>query len=253
MKRQKLSVLKPVALVATGVFLGHGAYATTWITFQGFDTDNINISEIANYGDNVAASSPDYTVSVGVGGILGTPAIGLTWGAGYQSYTAWDRRGNVGQTDFNATWTDPGGYGPIDLVFTPSAGFGALVTSFALDEYGGGGAGWGDPAYGDTSVSWSLFDSTGTLASGVWDLRNNANDPGDAGGRNTILTGLTPASISGLPVTLRLIMNSGAPSYLALDNLIFDQVVVVPEPGVVSLGLLGAGLGALALRRRKQA
>jgi hypothetical protein len=38
-------------------------------------------------------------------------------------------------------------------------------------------------------------------------------------------------------------------SYLALDNLTFDQV---PEPGVVSLGLLGAGLGAMAMRRRKQ-
>ena len=52
-------------------------------------------------------------------------------------------------------------------------------------------------------------------------------------------------------VTLRFTYVSGAPSYMALDNLTFDQVVV-PEPGVASLGLLGAGLGAMAMRRRKQ-
>jgi hypothetical protein len=246
MKRNTLQKYGTLAVAATGVFLGRGAHATTQITFGGFTEDNVDISTIAGYGSYVDVSSLDYNVSVGVSGVLGTPGIGLTWGAGYQTYTAWDRRGNVAQTDYNAA-------SPIDLLFTPSAGSGVLVNSFALDEYKGGGTAYSDPAYGDSSVSWSLFDSLGTLASGTWDLRNNANDPNDLGGRNTILTGLTSANITlGQPVTLRLILNSGAPSYLALDNLIFDQVVV-PEPGVVSLGLLGAGLGALALRRRQQA
>jgi hypothetical protein len=234
MKRQKFPVIKPLALAVTGVFLGRGAHATTEITFGGFSANNVDISTMVGYGSNVGASSSDYNVSVGAMGILGTPGIGLTWGTGYQSYTAWDGRGNVGQIDYNLA-------DPIELLFTPTAESGVLVSSFVLDEWAGGG---------DASVSWSLFDSVGTLASGVWNNRNTANDPLDLGGRDTILTGLTPANINvGLPVTLRLTRNSGAVSYLALDNLTFDQV---PEPGVVSLGLLGAGLGAMAMRRRKQ-
>ncbi len=229
MKRKTLSALKPIVLIFTGVFLGRGAHATTEITFEGFTANNVDISTILGFGSNVGAASADYTVSVGDAGILGTPGIGLTWGTGYQTYTAWDGRGNVAQTDFNLSTS-------IDLLFTPSAGSGVLVKSFALDEWAGGGS---------TSVSWSVLDSTGTLASGDW-IR-------DTGGRDTILTGLSPANINAdLPVTLRLTLNSGAPSYLALDNLIFDQAVV-PEPSIMSLGLLGAGLGALALRRRKQA
>jgi hypothetical protein len=234
MKRQKFPIIKPLALVVTGVFLGRGAHATTEITFGSFSADNVDLSTLVGYGSNVGASSSDYNVSVGATGILGTPGIGLTWGTGYQTYTAWDGRGNVAQTDYNLA-------SPIDLIFTPTADSGVLVSSFVLDEWAGGG---------DASVSWSLFDSVGTLASGIWNSRNTANDPADAGGRDTILTGLTAANINvGLPVTLRLTHNSGLVSYLALDNLTFDQV---PEPGVVSLGLLGVGLGAMAMRRRKQ-
>ena len=234
MKRHRFPVIKPLALVVTGVFLGRSAHATTEITFGSFSANNVDLSTLAGYGSNVGASSADYNVSIGAAGVLGTPDISLTWGTGYQTYTAWDGRGNVAQTDFNLA-------SPIDLVFTPTADAGVLVSSFALDEWAGGE---------DSSVSWSLFDSVGTLASGVWNNRNFANDPGDLGGRDTILTGLTAANINvGLPVTLRLTHNSGLVSYLALDNLTFDQV---PEPSVVSLGLLGAGLGALAMRRRKQ-
>ena len=228
MKRNTLKKYGTLAVAATGVFLGRGAHATTEITFGGFAADNINIFTLLGYGSNVGASSADYIVSVGAVGVLGTPGIGLTWGTGYQTYTLWDGRGNVAQTDYNAA-------SPIDLFFTPTAGSGALVSSFVLDGYAGGGS---------MSVSWSLFDSMGTLASGLWTKT-------DAGGRDTILTGLSPANINiDLPVTLRLTRNSGFASYFALDNLTFDQV---PEPSVVSLGLLGAGLGALALRRRKLA
>ena len=126
----------------------------------------------------------------------------------------------------------------IDLTFTPTATSGVLLDSFDLDEWAGGG---------DTSVSWSIFDAQGALASGTW-LKSTATDPSDLGGRDQILTGLTEGDITlGEAVTLRLTLNSGAPSYLALDNLTFQQV---PEPSAIALGLLG--LGALALRRRRK-
>jgi hypothetical protein len=236
MKRQKLSVIKPLALAVTSVFLGRGAYATTQITFGSFtpnDTPNSTpISSLAGYGDYVTGGSADYNVSVGVGGFLGTPNIGLTWGLGYESYKAWDGRGDVGQTDYYTS-----GFNPIDLVFTPFASAGVLVNQFDLDNYVGGGK---------ANVSWELFDLTGQLATGVFTKPNT-------GGRTTILTGLTPGDVTiGAPVTLRLTFNAGFGSYLALDNLVFDQVGV-PEPTVATLGLLGAGLGAMAMRRRKQA
>ncbi len=200
------------------------AQATTEITFGGFDEDNADISTMAGYGSNVTLGDDDFTVSLDSLGNTGTPDITLTWGVGYQSYTAWDGRGNVAQADF--TFADD-----IDLVFTPTPEFGVQVDSFFLDEFVGGG---------DMNISWSLFDSQGTLASGNW-LKS------DPGGRDQILTGLTANDVrSGEAVTLRLNLVSGAPSYVALDNLTFQQV---PEPSTIALGLLG--LGALALRRRR--
>ena len=203
------------------------ANATTQITFGGFTGDNVNISTLAGYGSNVSANSADYTVSLGATGVTGTPNIGLTWGSGYQTYTAWDAvRGNVGQLDY----TSPPGT-DISLTFTPAPGSGVLINSFVLDEWTGGGS---------MNVNWNVSDGTGTLASGVWTR--------STGGRDTISTGLGVGNITpGQAVTLRFTLNSGAGSYLALDNLTFDQV---PEPSALALGALGLGLGALAMRRR---
>jgi hypothetical protein len=213
-----------------GLAAMQGAQATTQITFDGFTENNIDISTLAGFGSNVGASDANYTVGWGAY-YFGTPDITLTWGLGYQTYTDWDGRGSVAQLDYNLA-TD------IDLTFTPTAWVGVLLDSFDLDEYVGGG---------DTSVSWSIFDAQGTLASGTW-LKSTATDPSDLGGRDQILTGLTESDITlGEAVTLRFSLNSGLPSYLALDNLTFQQV---PEPSAIALGLLG--LGALALRRRRK-
>lgn len=220
--------LKTVGLGVVGLTALHSANATTQITFGGFTADNTNIVDIVGYGSNVSADSADYTVSLGAAGVTGTPEIALTWGVGYQTYTAWDGRGNVAQLDFNA---QPG---TISLTFTPTAGNGVLINSFDLDEWAGGGS---------MNVNWSVFDGVGTLASGVWTR--------DTGGRDTILTGLTPGNIrTGEAVTLTFTLNSGSPSYIAMANLTFDQV---PEPSSMALGLLGLGLGAAAMRRRKSA
>ncbi|HAB18548.1 MAG TPA: PEP-CTERM sorting domain-containing protein [Verrucomicrobiota bacterium] len=223
------SGLGMIGLGMVGLAAVQSANATTEITFGGFTENNINISDIPNYGNNVTADSADYVVSVGAAGITGTPNIQLVWGVGYQTYTDWDGRGNVAQTDYNAA-----GGPDIDLILAPPSGYGVLISSFDLDAYAGGG---------DVSVSWSIFDIEGTLASGVWTQT-------DAGGRNTITTGLTVADIHpGEAVTLRLSRTSGAPSYLAMANLTFDQV---PEPSTVALCAAGLGLGALAMRRRRK-
>ena len=228
MKRTKRSSFKAVGLGVAGLAAAQGVQATTEITFEGFTGDNVDISTLPGYGSNVSASNSDYAVSLGATGVLGTPDITLTWGVGYQTYTAWDGRGNVAQTDFN--------FGnPITLTLTPSASTGVLITSFNLDEWDGGGV---------MSVSWDISDTSGSLASGTW----NKDDPG---GRDTVVTGLTLGDVNvGAPVTLSFNLNSGLVSYIALDNLIFDQV---PEPSTLALALLGGvGLGAAAMRRRRR-
>jgi hypothetical protein len=225
----RTQVVKAVGAGVAGFAATQAGRADTQITFEGFSGNNVNISTLAGYGSKVSASSADYTVSLGAGGMTGTPDISLTWGVGFQTYTGWDGRGKVAQLDFNASTNNP-----INLVFTPSASAGVLIKSFELDEWAGGGS---------AALTWSIFDSGGTLASGTWTKT-------DAGGRDTITTGINLSDVGiGLPVTLRISRTAGLPSYLALDNLTFDQV---PEPSTVALGLVGAGLGALAMRRRKK-
>src|SRR5258705_6495627 len=115
----KTSRLSQVLKLAACGTLGLGAAqsrAETTITFEGFTSDNVSIGSIPGYGNNVTADSPDWNVAQGIAHIVGTPNITLDWSAlGWDTYTAWDGRGNVAQTDFNA--------GPeMSLFFTPSAG-----------------------------------------------------------------------------------------------------------------------------------
>lgn len=209
-----------------GLGAAQNASADTLITFGGFTGNNTRIDSIVGYGDNVSANSADYTVSVGMGGVLGTPNITLDWLAQWDTYIGWDGRGEVAQSDFSG--------GTASIVFTPSSLASVRLVSYDLDEYAAGGSG---------SIAWSVFGSTsGALTNGNWTMS-------DAGGRS-----LVSPNVTGLPgetLTLSLALNSGAPSYFALDNLTFDQV---PEPSTLALGALGAlALGAAAMRRRRQA
>jgi MYXO-CTERM domain-containing protein len=71
----------------------------------------------------------------------------------------------------------------------------------------------------------------------------------DAGGRSAISPNIT--GLPGESLSLIFTLNSGLPSYFALDNLTFDQIAV-PEPSAIALGALGAvALGAAAMRRRR--
>jgi hypothetical protein len=157
--------------------------------------------------------------------VIGTPDITLDWIGQWETYTAWDGRGDVAQSDFN-------GGSVLSILFTPSATTAVRVVSFELDEWVAGG---------DGQIMWDVSNSSGQmLASGTWTMTND-------GGRSL----LAPNVIGGIgdPVTLNLTLGGGAPSYFALDNLTFDQV---PEPSAL-LGIVPAiALGAAAMRRRRR-
>jgi hypothetical protein len=187
----------------------------------------------ASFADFAGADSTGVVVSAGIDGIIGTPNIDIGWaGIGHvlDSYQNWDGRGAVLQTDYNAT----GGTQTIDIPFLPdSTSFGILITQFELDLYAGGG-----PA----EVTWSILAGATPIVSNTWTRAT--------GGRDLILTGITPAqarALAGEVITLRLVKSSGLGSYFAVDNLAFDQVV--PEPSVASVAMIG--LGAMAMCRRR--
>lgn len=189
-----------------------------------------------SYGDNVTASNTvtGITATVGVAGFTGTPNIGLaynpnTGGGVFDSYPNWNGRGHVLQTQYDSSPS-------LDIVFTPTVGYGVLITSFDLDEYAGGGA---------SSISWSIMNGLTTIVSGTWTDFLVAN-----GGRSTVNTGMTQAQAvanAGSPISLVFTINGGKGSYQAMDNLAFDQVIPEPSTSVLS----GLALGALALRRRR--
>ncbi|MCI0641130.1 MAG: PEP-CTERM sorting domain-containing protein [Gemmataceae bacterium] len=222
-------IFKFAAYGTLGLGAAGNSSAETAITFEGFTTDNLEISGIPGYGDNVSSASADWSVRAGLRGVVGTPDIAVDWlGTGWHTYTSWDGRGNVGQLDFNAG-------GPlISLAFTPSAASAVRLVLFELDEWAGGGPG---------SIDWTLVGSlSGQMAGANWTMT-------DAGGRSGFFIG--QSGQLGETLTLNFMLNTGAPSYFALDNLTFDQV---PEPSTWALGALGAAaLGAAAMRRRRRA
>ena len=153
------------ALGGAGLGLVCGARADSIITFQGFETDNVSINSMPGFGDNISVTTPDYTATLGLGGIRGTPNISLEWVGQWDSYTKWDGgRGSVGQSDFN-------GGNVVSILFMPSASFAVRLASFDLDEWSEGGAG---------SIAWSITGlNSGLLADGNWTMSND-------GGRSTI-------------------------------------------------------------------
>ncbi|MGI8604907.1 MAG: PEP-CTERM sorting domain-containing protein [Verrucomicrobiales bacterium] len=223
MKRRASSVT--VALACAGSM--PVARATTVITFEGFSANNTDIALIVGYGDNVNGDTPDYTTSLGMGGEFGTPDLQVDWlDLGWDTYTGWDGRGSVAQTDYN------GVPNPIVLVVDPTDTTAARIIGYDLDVWTGG-----TPA----QIDWSVTGpDSGILANGSW-IRA-------AAGRDTItMPGGGVIGQVGESLSVNFLSVAGLASYLAMDNFIFDQV---PEPSVALLG--GMALGAAALRRRRQ-
>lgn len=204
----------PIALISS-------LQAATTFHFDGVTINNTNIDD--SFGDNATTDSTGFTVSAGADGTVGTSDIDITWqsAGATDHYASWDGRGEAAQLDVhNVSWT-----------FATSANTAVILESFDLDEWNGGGT---------MDIDWTVTGSvSGALGSGNWTR--------STGGRDTIAPSITGAA--GESLTLTFALNGGTASYVAVDNLVLDQISAVPEP--TSAALLGLGLGAMAMRRRR--
>lgn len=218
-RRRLLASLAAAGVAGTGTF----AQADITSTLTGLTTPG-NVDVPVNHGSTAETT--------------------LVWDTNWDQYGTlneaggWNGRGNVYQMEFDTQ----------QITFTPTAANIKLtISSFHLDEYAGGGN-----TYSDWSVTGS---SSGAIASGTWNLRNTANDPADAGGRDLI----SPNAVGSVGETLTLLftnlpnsMGGGFDSYLAMDNLTFSSMII-PEPATAVLAWLGVGgLGAMAIRRKRE-
>ncbi len=228
----KFKLHQLVASSAAGLAFVQTLHAATVVTFEGVDSiggsGNTAIGA-STFADFVSATGPGVEATMGVE-FVGTPNLDIDWTvAGLTDYyPAWNGRTNVAQLDYTRT----GAANPIQWNIVPdSPTIAVIVNSFDLDMWAGGG---------NAQIDWSIEGSvSGPLASGTWTR--------STGGRDTISPNIT--GVAGESLTLTFQHVSGLGNYLALDNLSFDQVTI-PEPSGVTLAV--AGLGALALRRRRK-
>ena len=198
-------------------------HGTTTIHSNGFTASNQPLPGKPNYGSNVAATDINWTASAGATGVTGTPNIQLVWdgeggggnsgaNGGLDTYISWNGRGNVVQLDGSGT----GGTANTYISFVPSATVAAKITSFDLDAW----SGW--PAGGNMTVEWTIRNATKTgtvLATGSWTRTT--------GGRDTVSPAFTGAP--GQTVVLQLTRTAGNGDYLAMDNLVFDEITNIPS------------------------
>ena len=153
-----------------------------------------------------------------------TPNIAVNWSDNWDQYAGWpnDPGSGVYQVDSDVHTID----------FTPDAGWNASILALDLNVWGGGG---------ETMVDWEVAGSVSGL------LGNGSTVTADA---SVTTNGIGITGVDSEVLTLTLTQLSGIGSYLAMDNLVFDQVAV-PEPASLAGGLAGLGLGALALRRKR--
>ncbi len=222
-----------LACLATGQ-----ARAAVIVHNNGFISNNLELPGYPNYASRVNAADLNWSVHAGVHGIVGAPNISLLWHGtaeaahtdeGFETYTNWDGRTAVIQLDSRLEEEDAVGV-QFTIAFTPDAGFGVRLDSFDLDAWAGSGG---------MHMSWAVTgSSSGVMAAGDW-MRE--------AGRDTI--NLNLEGVIGETLTLTFVHLAGDPAYVAMDNLAFDQLV--PEPA--SAALVAAGLGAMAMRRRRSA
>jgi hypothetical protein len=202
--------------------------ATTELQNSGFPGSNQALPGSPNYGSNVAGDGVNWTATTGAAGVMGTPNIKLIWDGegggsnsnpdskGLDTYTGWDGRGSVIQLDGTGSGVNGAGTPNTFISFVPAQVAAVKLLSFDLDAW----SGW--PAGGNMTVEWAIRDTTKTgavLASGTWTR--------DSGGRDTVAPAYTGSS--GQTLVLQLTRSAGNGDYLALDNLIFDEISAAPS------------------------
>ena len=239
---KSLSIVRMVLLVA----LLTGNTSATILTFEDFPANNAEIGSVANpfgagqYGSRASSAiNPGFQIGDGW-----TPNVVLAWSAGWQTYTGWpfgddaqNGAGKVAQADFSAS-----GGNPLTLTFTPDAGFGVGVKSFAFTV-------WNGSPQVPVQIQWTLFAGSPTpgneIASGLTDAI------GTTGGAQTINTGMTNVLSSARPGILRWQLISGDATYIAINNVGFAQGPARQTPEVVWVRpdamIAGTALSAIQL------
>ncbi len=241
------SVLAAVAALA---IVPAAPVSATILTFEDFTANNANVSAVANpFGAGQYASRAASAVNAGfLAGDGFTPGVTVAWGAGCQTYTGWPfgdnattGAGRVAQIDFDASAQQP-----VDITFTPDAGLGVVLKGFAFTVWNG------SPTV-PVQIRWTVYG--GSAAAGNVLATGTSNALGTAGGAQVISTGLTQPHSSATPVMLRWERLSGDGTYIAINNLEFNQgsartmpVITWTKPDAIVAGtaLSGTQLNAVA-------
>ena len=167
----------------------------------------------------------------------GTPNIAVTWSPvgpdGWEAYGGWTNESALNETGTGVYQMDNAFEDRIfTILLTPDSGFDVILTSIDFNVWNGGG---------DFNIGWNVSGTnSGTMGSGTFLAPTN---------QNTTLTfgNLTGSGSEAITLDMTILAGSGIHSYLAADNLAFDQI---PETTAAVMGVLG--LGAMAMRRRRK-
>ena len=241
----------PRNAIVTGVALAClsvvDAAQATILTFTqtGAPNQSPYSTTLAAYGDNVDSTTQiagPLTFSYGQGNDF-TPNIEL----GYSHVAVGGNNGPISYLD--GVWSNPVNYlhafsgSRHFFTFTPDIPqMGVVLNSTVIDLY----TGIGQPV--NSSITWNIraFTNVGAiLATGTetgW--TNGENRLIDFGG--TTHYGTT---------VLEFVLNSVGTGSVGIDDLNFDQIALLPEPGMLSMSLLGAAvlIGHPFRRRRSSA
>ena len=222
MKLQPSKLQKLAAMGGASLALARSVQAATILTGTGLPN---NEAVPATHGSNLA----------------GTPDVTVAWapvgGGGWETYTdgGWTNPSGLNQTGTGVYQMDGANTAEgFTITLSPGVGYNVLLSSIDFNVYTGGG---------NFTINWSVTGSTsGSLDSGSFLALTD---------QSSTLSFSDLVGTGGEALTLDLVIGagSGTGSYLAADNLAFDQVAV-PEPGGIILGALG--LGALAIRRQRR-
>jgi exonuclease III len=174
-----------------------------------------------NYGDRLTPT-PNVTVEF-------LASSGAHWDTYDGDQDGGQNNWNVGVAQLQSSFG-----GVFDLVLAADEGYGVVLDSFDLVDYVNFASGH--------TVEWQLWSGEAELGillnSGILNI--------EANGIESVTTGLDEDQQQ---LTLRLLHLSGDGTDLALDNVVFQQFVAVPEPQTILFFYLLVGLAGLGRRR----